>query len=153
MAQAYGPIRAALDAQALTTTGLAASGASTNYYSENITFSLANLANSTTGVYVRSTQIPVSPETSTIGVGGYDKLSGIFAFDVMGNLHKGTSIVTSMADALIATFPRGLIIPLTGGGAITVETTGMAPITQGAWAMNKLYCQQVQVKWFGYFSP
>lgn len=158
MAQAYYPIQQALDTQLLTVGGIsqwAANNTSGNFFAENQTFSLANIANPSGLVFVRSTLIPVSPVTSTLGIGGYDELSGVYAIDVMGQLDKGFATVKQMADTIIAAFPRGSQLTLpNSAGQITVETTGMAPnITQGAWAMNKLYCVQVQVKWFGYFAP
>lgn len=160
MTQAYTPIQVALDTRLLTVNGISTTSPAPtgNFISENTAFSLSNIANNVkpsgfpTGIIlVRSTLIPVAPSTETLGVGGYDKVSGIYAVDVMGPLGKGYMAVKQLADLVIAAFPRGLQLTDSIGNAWTMETTGMAPnITQGSWAMNKLYCAQVQVKWFGY---
>lgn len=161
--QAYYPIQVALDARLLSGVNAITAGSlvqwspsatTGNFFAENATFSLANVANTTNKVYARSTLIPVSPSTETLGVGGYDRISGFYAVDVMGALDKGYAATKQLADLVVAAFPRGLQLSLSNGEQITIETTGMAPnITQGAWAMNKLYCVQVQVKFFGYMAP
>jgi|SRR6185437_7597345 len=159
MAQSYYAIQQALDAQFLNTnsgiglTQWSPTNKTGTFFGENQTFSLDYFPSITGKIFARSTLVPMGPQTSTIGIGGYDKISGVYAIDVMGQLDKGYTATKQAADRVIAAFPRGLQLTLTTGDQITVETTGIAPIQLGAWAMNKLYCVQVQVKWFGYMTP
>lgn len=153
MTQAYYPIQQALDTQLQTLTPV--TGTTVSYITENTTFSLSNIANNVNPsgaangvILVRTTLVPFKPMTETIGIGGYDKVSGIFAIDVMGPTGKGIASVKQTADAIIALFPRGSQV--SAGNIVTIETTGIAPLNQGAYSMNKLYCVQVQVNWFTY---
>jgi Bacteriophage related domain of unknown function len=158
--QQYVPIQTALDTQLLAVSGIATwnpsnlNGSTGNFFAENVTLDQDYFQNPSNLVLVRSTLIPLSPMNETIGIGGYDKISGIYAVDVMGQLDKGYTATKQLADLVVAAFRRGTQFTLSNGEVITVETTGMAPnVSQGAWAMNRLYCVQVQVKFFGYMQP
>jgi hypothetical protein len=154
--QAYYPIQVALDALLLNVSGITAynpANGTGNFIAENQTIDLGDVPNTSATVFVRSTLIPVSPETSTVGIGGYDKVSGFYVVDCMGPLDKGYAQTKQLADTVIAAFTRGTIITLSNNEQITIEKTGIAQnVTQGAWNMNKLYALQVRVDWFGYMS-
>lgn len=160
--QAYTPIQQALDSQLLSgvngqtagTLSVWSSGNQTgNLFYENTGFSLAYFNNPTNLVAVRSTLIPISPATGTIGQDGYDLISGFYAVDVMGQMNQGYTATKQLADMVIAAFARGTQLTLSNEESITIEKTGFMPnVTQGAWAMNKLYCVSVRVDWFGYMQ-
>jgi hypothetical protein len=153
MGQSYLPIQQALDTRLATVSGIYGSGSNQNLIAENATFNLASIADPTGKVFVRSTLAPIKPQTETIGVNGYDKIAGFYVVDVFGPLDEGYTAVKTMADLIIAAFPRGANLSLSNGNQITVETAGMTPLPQGGWDTSKWYAVQVRIDWFGYMQP
>jgi len=153
MAQSFTQIQQALDTQLLTVNGIT-NGTTGNLISENQTMNLSSIPNFTTRTFVRSTLVPSTTTVETLGNAGYVKVNGLYAIDVIGPMDKGYLTVKPLADLVLAAFPRGLKLTLTNGDVITVAVASPSPnVAQGSWAMNKLYCVQVVVQFFGYVQP
>lgn len=64
-----------------------------------------------TGVpFTRGTLLPAKAIPSSVGTTGKDNLSGIFQVDLFVPQDTGTDAVNTLADSVIAHFPRGLIL-------------------------------------------
>jgi hypothetical protein len=149
MAQSLTQIQQAFDARMLTITGINTN----NLFTENgggINFALQ--PDITSKVAVRTTLVPSKTIVETMGSEGYVSVNGLYAVDVIGSTNQGIGIVAPLADLVLAAFPRGLNLTLTNGDTITVATSSPSP-SHPNWSMNKLYCRQVIVEYFGYVQP
>jgi hypothetical protein len=157
MAQNFTQIQQAFDTAVQTTisgiTGISGV-ASITFFPENRAINFAMLPDVTTSVGIRTNLIPAKTLVETLGTGSYVSIQGLYAIDIFTAVNQGYSGVQQVADALLAAFPRGLILTLTDGDNITINTSSPSSnVNQGAWLMNKLYCRQIIVQWFGYVQP
>ena len=127
---------------------------SVTLYSENKVMNFAMQPDITTKLGVRTTLIPTKTIVETLGPTGYVSVNGMYAIDVIGQINTGYTGVQLLADIILAAFPRATIMTLGNGDTINIATSSPSTNTnQGAWAMNKLYCRQVMVEFFGYVQP
>ena len=127
---------------------------SVTLYGENQVENFAVQPDITTKLGVRTTLIPTKTIVETLGPTGYVSVNGMYAIDVMGQVNTGYAGVQQLADIIMAAFPRAQIITLTNGDTINIATASPSTMTnQGAWTMNKLYCRQIIVEFFGYVQP
>jgi hypothetical protein len=123
-------------------------------YLENDVSNFATQPDITTKLALRTNLIPAPTVVETLGTDGYVNVSGIYAIDIFGAVNQGYVPVQTLGDVLLAAFSRGTILTLTNGDQVTISTSSpSATVNQGAWLMNKLYCRQIMVKWFGYVQP
>jgi hypothetical protein len=150
MPQNFTQIQQALDTKILTVSGITTA----NLFTENETINFAMQPDITSKLAVRTTLIPTKTITETLGTAGYVSVNGIYAVDVMGAVNQGFTAVSLLADSVLAAFAHGSQLTLTNGDVITISSASPSPNTnQGAWTMNKLYCRQVIVEWFGFIQP
>lgn len=62
--------------------------------------------------WMRSTLLAAEPAVGSIGASGYDLLNGLYQVDIFTPL--STSPNYDLADAVVATFPRGLSLSVQG---------------------------------------
>jgi hypothetical protein len=62
--------------------------------------------------FSRATLIRTRPQQLTMGVTGSDLHAGLLQVDLFVPLNTGTTAVNTLADAVIAAFPRGTTLPV-----------------------------------------
>lgn len=121
---------------------------------ENKVIPIAALPDMTTKLGVRSTLIPAKTAVETLGPNGYVSVRGNYAIDVFGQVNTGSTQVQLLSDAILAAFPRSMILALTNGDQVQVQVSGPSVNTnQGGWTMGKLYARQIIVEYLGYIQP
>lgn len=74
---------------------------------------------------------------------GYERLKGFVAAGVFGRLNDGTDEVTAFAATFRALFPKGLSLPVSGGGKAQFFTTTLRPLVYEAdkvWFHQPVIC-------------
>jgi hypothetical protein len=123
-------------------------------YTENDVINWAMLPDVTTKLGVRCNMVPAKTTPVTLGNYGYVEVQGTYAIDIFCAINQGYTGVQQLGDAVMAAFPRGLILTLGNGDKITINTSSPSSnVNQGGWLMGKLYCRQFIVDWFGYVIP
>jgi hypothetical protein len=149
--QNFTQIQQAFDTKLLTVPGITASNVT--IYTENEVLNFLKQPDISGLIGIRTTLVPTKTIVETMGVGSYVSVNGFYAVDVFGPVNKGYATVSTMADAILATFAHGQQLNLVDGDVITLGLASPGTSNQGAWSMNKLYCRQVIVEFFGYVQP
>jgi hypothetical protein len=150
MAQSTTAIRQAFETQLLTVTAVT----SANLIKENQTFNFASVKDPTGLVYVRTTLRPNMTTVETLGTGCYVKSSGLMVLDVIGQLDKGYTTVTGLADTILAAFKPGTRFTLSTGDVLTVVVASPTDGgSQAAWNANRLFAVTLTVEYYTYILP
>jgi hypothetical protein len=149
MAQNFVDVQAALDTLALTVTGIT----SANLITENTGSSFAMRPDITSLLAVRTTLVPAMTTLETLGASGAIKPNGLYVLDIFTSQNVGYGPARVMGDAILAKFYRGWSTLLTDGLLMIDNAYPSVNIALGARAMNKMYMQQIQVRWHIYTVP
>lgn len=128
-------ILAALDTQLLLTTGLP------TFRAENERYLKVNKT-----AFCRSTILPAKTTVETLGLTGYDRISGLYQVDLFYPSDEGYTTSGTIADAIVANFPKTLQLTLTGGQVIAIEMAWRQP----ARKLDNHYNLPILVSWYGY---
>lgn len=127
----YASIHTALDTQLQTVVGLPA-------------LQLENTANvGKTGVaFSRATLIPSRSLPLNVGKNGSTQFSGLYQIDLFYPLNEGTANANAMVDTVVAAFPRGMLLSVSG--VITQVETAWR---EAASRIEQFYSAPVVVQW------
>lgn len=92
--------------------------------------------------YLRCAMLPALTLNPALGT-RFDRLQGFYQINVYGTQDSGPAAAESVADALIALFPRGSLTQ--NGVIINIDTTGSR--TQGLNDQNGFYFIPVRIRY------
>ena len=92
--------------------------------------------------FTRTTLLPARPNQISAGVTGRDELIGLFQVDLYYPIGSGALEAASIADAVIAAFPRGWNTP---AGGLTLRVT--QSWREAGRVIDQLYTISVMLAW------
>lgn len=70
--------------------------------------------------WIRSTLLPNETENITLGLNGYQRLSGLYQIDIWTPADKGINTGSTLADAIVSLFSKGTVLSNTDGDKINI---------------------------------
>ena len=103
---------------------------------------------SATTPFTRSTLLPAQTVVESIGVHGIDRVNGLYQVDLYYPADQGYTTANTMADLVIAAFPKALQLTTTDSIKVDVDVTWRLP----ARKVQNFYNVPVIVSWKSYIS-
>ena len=85
--------------------------------------------------FVRATLVPAMTVIASLGVYGYDRLSGLYVVDVFFPLLEGKTKIQTQADAIMNAFPKGLYL-IDGNTKVLIENRSILPARKQHTMLN-----------------
>lgn len=97
--------------------------------------------------YVRSKLRVISNDPAGIGIGSPVRMDGLFLLDLFYPPEGGPRPAETLADSIIATFPRGLFLTESSN---RIEVKSCVPY--GGQEIGQWFQLPVTINWYAYFS-